>query len=267
MGKEEVKKCRLFQVDAFASSPFTGNPAGVCLLPSAADETWMRLLAREVNVSETAFLYEEKKMYRLRWFTPVSEVALCGHATLASAHILWQQGDLAAHEVARFLTQSGELTARKSGEWIEMDFPSTPVSPSAINVNWGAVIGTQPLFVGVSCHDLFVEVESEEVLRDLSPDVRAVRNLPYRGLVVTARSSSFDFVSRFFAPAIGLAEDPVTGSTHCALAPYWSKKLGKTELKAFQESARGGELLVRQQADRIVISGKAVTVFGIELRA
>ena len=259
-------ECRLFQVDAFASSPFTGNPAGVCLLSGAADEAWMQLLAREVNASETAFLYKDKNIYRLRWFTPMSEVALCGHATLASAHILWQQGDLAADEVARFLTQSGELSAGKSGEWIEMDFPSTPVSASAINVNWDAVIGTQPIFVGESCHDLFVELESEELLRNLSPDVKTIRELPYRGLVVTARSSSFDFVSRFFAPAVGLAEDPVTGSTHCALAPYWSKKLGKTELNAFQASARGGELLVRQQEDRVAILGKAITVFHINLR-
>jgi predicted PhzF superfamily epimerase YddE/YHI9 len=256
---------RLLQVDAFASRPFTGNPAGVCLLTGPADPGWMQLVAREMNIAETAYLYREGELYQLRWFTPEAEVELCGHATLASAHVLFEDGHLSPGEVARFSTLSGLLTARKSGDSIEMDFPAVPASPLEMDVDWAALLGAAPRFVGRNRFDALVEIDDERRLASLKPDLTAIARLPFRGVIVTARSSGYDFVSRFFAPAIGIPEDPVTGSAHCALAPYWAGKLGRAELHAFQASPRGGELRLRHEGDRVVLMGKAITVFRIEL--
>lgn len=256
---------RLVQVDAFASRPFSGNPAGVCLLDQAAGEKWMQLVAREMNVAETAFLHREGERFRLRWFTPVTEVALCGHATLASAHVLFEDGHLALHETARFETRSGILSARKAGDWIEMDFPATPVSAIESDLDWASILGVAPRFVGKSCFDALVEIDDESTLAGLEPDLAAIAPLPFRGVIVTSRSAAFDFVSRFFAPAVGIPEDPVTGSAHCALAPYWAAKLGRSDLSAYQSSPRGGELRVRCEGDRVALAGHAVTVFRIEL--
>ena len=256
----------LTQVDAFTSQPFGGNPAGVCLLDEAAPEQWMQLVAREMNLPETAFLYPDGPIFQLRWFTPVSEVDLCGHATLASAHTLWEAGRLKPEETARFLTKSGELSAAQSGGWIEMDFPATPVEPLTASVDWVAILGVQPTIVGKTRFDLFVEMDSEADVRQLRPNLAALAALPHRGLIATARSSErFDFVSRFFAPAVGIDEDPVTGSAHCALTPYWSRKIGRRQLHAFQASSRGGEVRVTDNGDRVGIAGQALTVFRAQL--
>jgi len=250
------------QVDAFADRPFAGNPAAVCVLPAARDEEWMQLVAREMNLSETAFLYREGDGFRLRWFTPAVEVALCGHATLASAHALWSE-QVASDETLRFHTKSELLTAARAGEWIELDFPATREQPSdpppALLESLGI---TNPVYVGRNQFDYLVEVESEAALRALDPDHARLRTIPVRGVMVTSRSSNpdYDFVSRFFAPGSGVDEDPVTGSSHCCLTPYWSSRLGKNEMTAFQASKRGGVVRVRLAGDRVKLGGRAVTV-------
>ncbi len=252
----------IFQVDAFTSTPFRGNPAGVCLLDRAAGEAWMRDVAREMNVSETAFLAPKDGALELRWFTPAVEVALCGHATLATAHVLWETGRLGASEEARFTTRSGVLTARRDGGDIVLDFPATP--PEACDPPPGLVeaLGAQPRFVGRSQHDYLVEVESEDAVKRCAPDLARLRTLPVRGVIVTSAAfgASYDFVSRFFAPAAGVDEDPVTGSAHCALGPFWSARLERPEMVAYQASERGGVLRVRVVGDRVLLFGRAVTV-------
>jgi PhzF family phenazine biosynthesis protein len=253
---------QLIQVDAFTNQQFRGNPAAVCLLQRPASLQWMQRVAHEMNLSETAFVHPDGQAFQLRWFTPTSEVDLCGHATLATAHVLWEAAYLDPADTARFLTKSGELTAVLRGDWIEMDFPATPVQPATVALEWHAVLGVEPVFVGKTCFDLFVEIGTDDALARLRPDLAAIAALPHRGLIVTARaSSSYDFVSRFFAPAVGIPEDPVTGSAHCALAPYWSNKLGRRHLCAFQASSRGGELRLCDHADRVTLAGQAVTVF------
>ncbi len=262
----------IFQVDSFTEKPFAGNPAGVCLLSAPKEASWMQHVAAEMNLSETAFIWPEKEVFRLRWYTPQVEVELCGHATLASAHILWETGVLSDGREARFETLSGLLKARRDREgWIELDFPSRPVlpgSPAWVEDLVGA-LGIKPLGMGFSKEDALVEAADEETVRALQPDFQALRALPARGVIVTSRSydPQFDFVSRFFAPAVGIDEDPVTGSAHCVLAPYWAGKFGKTEFVAAQVSARGGFLKVRLEADRVKISGRAVTVIKGELLA
>jgi PhzF family phenazine biosynthesis protein len=259
------------QVDAFTSQPFAGNPAAVCILREAAEESWMRNVAREMNLSETAYLVPRDAprdgSYNLRWFTPSVEVDLCGHATLASAHVLWEQGHLAADATARFHTRSGELRAERHGEWIEMDFPAKTEEAAEPPVNLAAALGLRPAYVGRNQFDYLVEVESAAALRNAQPDHSALRKLPVRGVMVTARSDTpeFDFISRFFAPGSGVDEDPVTGSTHCCLAPYWSKRLAKTEMVAYQASPRGGVVRVRCNGDRVFLGGQAVTVLRCEL--
>jgi PhzF family phenazine biosynthesis protein len=262
----------IYQVDAFAEEPFRGNPAGVCLLTSPKDESWMQAVAAEMNLSETAFVQPEKEVYRLRWFTPKIEVELCGHATLSAAHILWETGILARSGEARFETLSGRLTARldEMGR-VELDFPSRPIKPEP--PEWlddvvGA-LGIKPRGAGLSKEDVLVEAASEETVRAVQPDFDGIRRLPARGVIVTSRSSDsrYDFVSRFFAPAVGVDEDPVTGSSHTVLAPYWAARLGKTTFTAFQASARGGILHVSLAGDRVKIAGKALTVIKGELLA
>ena len=255
------------QVDAFTSRPFAGNPAAVCILSETPAERWMRDVAREMNLSETAFLVPKDGEYNLRWFTPAVEVALCGHATLASAHVLWEDGHLAAGTQARFHTKSGLLTASRQGEWIEMDFPAKEETAAEPPAELAAALGLRPVYVGRNQFDYLVEVESAAALRDAKPDHGVLRKLPVRGVIVTARSDEpeFDFISRFFAPGAGVDEDPVTGSAHTCLGPYWSKRLGKTEFNAYQASARGGVVRVRCGGDRVYLSGQAVTVMRGEL--
>ncbi|RMF91377.1 MAG: PhzF family phenazine biosynthesis protein, partial [Nitrospinota bacterium] len=210
---------RLFQVDAFTQIPFTGNPAAVCLLPAPQEESWMQRVAREMNLSETAFLVRQEDHFRLRWFTPAVEVDLCGHATLASAHILWEEAYLQPEEQARFVTRSGLLTATRQGEWIELDFPAEPAQPVTPPPELVHALEVSPRYVGKNRFDYIVEVDTEETVRGLTPDFALLKTLPMRGVMVTARASSagYDFVSRFFAPAAGIDEDPVTGSAHCCL--------------------------------------------------
>lgn len=256
------------QVDAFTNKPFAGNPAAVCILPKPADAAWMLNVAREMNLAETAFLVKQKDGYDLRWFTPAIEVDLCGHATLASAHVLWEDGHLPKRAQARFHTKSGLLTADQNGAWIELDFPATPAKPTPAPAGLSEALGAKPTFVGKTPFDYFVEVESESTVRRLAPNILALGEIDARGVIVTARADStsqYDFVSRFFGPQSGIPEDPVTGSSHCALAPYWGAKLGKKELAAFQASPRGGELRLRLVGDRVKIGGQAVTVLRGEL--
>jgi PhzF family phenazine biosynthesis protein len=258
---------RIVQVDAFTSRPFGGNPAAVCVLPAARPDQWMRDVAREMNLSETAFLVPTDGGFHLRWFTPAAEVALCGHATVASAHVLWQDGHLPHGQQARFHTLSGLLTADRRGEWIELDFPAKIAAAAEAPAELLPALGVPAAkFVGKNAFDYLVEIESETALRALSPDHSALRKLQVRGIIVTARASGeFDFVSRFFAPGVGIDEDPVTGSAHTALGPYWAGRLGKSEFTAFQASARGGVVRVRLEGDRVKLGGQAVTVMTGEL--
>jgi PhzF family phenazine biosynthesis protein len=255
------------QVDAFADKPFSGNPAAVCLLEQQADENWMQLVAREMNLSETAFLLPRDGGFDLRWFTPMAEVRLCGHATLASAHFLWEQGHIIVDQPARFFTKSGVLTALKKGTSIEMDFPALPAAPEDSFEELESALGIKARTVGRSGYDYLVEVESEEAVRDLKPDFGRIARLKVRGVIVTsqANGSGYDFVSRFFAPAVGVNEDPVTGSAHCCLGPFWKERLGRDDLLGYQASARGGFVRTRCVGDRVIISGRAVTVMRGEL--
>jgi PhzF family phenazine biosynthesis protein len=258
---------RIVQVDAFTNRPFAGNPAAVCVLPAARPESWMRDVAREMNLSETAFLVPtDDGGFHLRWFTPAVEVALCGHATVASAHVLWQDEHLPPSTQARFHTLSGVLTADQRGEWIELNFPAKIAAPAEIPPDLLSALGIEnATFVGKNAFDYLVEIESEQELRALSPDHSTLRKLPVRGIIVTARGAEFDFVSRFFAPGSGIDEDPVTGSAHTALGPYWAARLGKTDFTAFQASARGGVVRVAVRGDRVLLGGQAVTVMTGEL--
>jgi len=253
----------LLQVDAFTSEPFKGNPAAACLLESEREDAWMQNVAAEMKLSATAFLLPRDDGFSLRWFTPAVEIALCGHATLASAHTLWEEKILGANDVARFHTKSGLLTATRANDWIELDFPATPEQPSDPHPALLESLGiASPVYVGRNKFDYLVEVDSEEAVRTLQPDHAKLRSIPVRGVIVTSRASSggFDFVSRFFAPGSGIDEDPVTGSAHCCLAPYWSARLGKNEMVAFQASPRGGVVRVRLAGDRVKLGGRAVTV-------
>jgi PhzF family phenazine biosynthesis protein len=258
---------KITQVDAFTDRPFAGNPAAVCVLPEPREESWMAAVAREMNLSETAFLVRQPDGFSLRWFTPAVEVALCGHATLASAHVLWEEGHLAGPAQARFHTKSGLLTADRRGEWIELDFPAIAEQAAEAPEGLESALGTRPVYVGKNKFDYFIELASENAVRSLQPDFTALRRLPVRGIVVTARAETdgFDFVSRFFAPGSGIDEDPVTGSAHCSLAPFWGRRLGKTEMVGFQASARGGVVRTRLAGDRVILGGQAVTVLRGEL--
>lgn len=252
----------IFTIDAFAEQPFQGNPAAVCFLPEARDDAFMQAVAREMNLSETAFLVARDDGYSLRWFTPAVEIDLCGHATLASAHALWQSGRLPATETARFHTRSGELLANRRDDHIELDFPATAPAPCAAPNGLESALGARACWLGKSRFDYLVELDSEAAVRDLDPDFAGLRRLGVRGVMVTARAQGqeFDFVSRYFAPGSGIDEDPVTGSAHCALAPFWSERLGKTRMTAYQASARGGVVGVRLAGERVYLTGRAVTI-------
>ena len=259
---------RLIQVDAFTDKAFAGNPAAVCLLPAPRDDTWMQSVAREMNLSETAFLVKQKDGFALRWFTPAVEMDLCGHATLASAHVLWEEGLLQPGEPARFHTRSGLLTAERRADWIELNFPAHPPEPVAAPPDLTRALGIAPNYVGKSGGgDYLVEVESEEAVRASRPNFALLATVPARGVMVTSRAAAreFDFVSRFFAPQSGVNEDPVTGSAHCCLGPFWKDRLGKSEFVAYQASERGGVVRVRLDGDRVLLGGQAVTVLRGEL--
>jgi PhzF family phenazine biosynthesis protein len=258
---------RFTQVDAFTERAFAGNPAAVCLLPSPADPVWMQQVAREMNLAETAFLVRQNDGFDLRWFTPSVEVDLCGHATLASAHVLWEEQELEPRETARFHTRSGLLTAARDGDLIWMDFPATPSEPAEAPPEIQGGLGAATRYVGRTKFDYLAEVESESALRALAPDLGRLGRLPVRGVIVTARSEypEYDFVSRFFAPAAGVPEDPVTGSAHCALGPFWGAKLKKSRLVGYQASPRGGTVMIQLSQDRVRLGGHAVTVLRGEL--
>jgi PhzF family phenazine biosynthesis protein len=257
------------QVDAFNSKPFTGNPAAVCILPGPRDEDWMQHVAMEMNLSETAFLYRQADGFNLRWFTPKVEVALCGHATLATSHVLWERGYLAPDQHAKFFTKSGELTAQRSGDWITLNFPAAPETKSEPPKGLVEALGVPVKYIGKNRFDYLAELESEQAVRTLKPNFSVLAGLGVRGVMVTSRSQTpeFDFVSRFFAPGAGIDEDPVTGSAHCCLVPYWKTRLNKNEMMAYQASARGGILKVRAEGERVLLTGQAVTVLKGELYA
>lgn len=270
----------LLQIDAFTAEPFRGNPAAVCLLPEPRPEAWMQQVAAEMNLSETAFLVPRRDPrtdgFDLRWFTPSAEVALCGHATLASAHALWSEGRLGREDEARFHTLSGLLTARADGSWIELDFPALAASPAAPAHGLLAALGLEPeavIATASSRFDLLVEVATPAQVAQLEPDFRQLAAVDVRGVIVTSRAAPADrddgtepdFVSRFFAPRVGVDEDPVTGSAHCVLAPYWQQRLGRNSLRARQLSRRGGDLRVQVVGERVKLAGQAVTVLRGEL--
>lgn len=257
----------IIQIDAFTDRPFRGNPAAVCILSRHRDDTWMQNVAREMNLSETAFLEKREDGFNLRWFTLAVEVELCGHATLASAHALWEIGYLNPKEQARFFTKSGLLTAALTDDWIEMNFPAEPETAASAPPDLSSALGVGFTYVGKNRFDYLVEIDSEESIRRINPDFSLLAAIPMRGVIVTSPSSSteYDFVSRFFAPQVGVNEDPVTGSAHCCLGPYWGAKLGKNEMVAYQASSRGGIVRVRMDKDRVYLGGQAVTVLRGEL--
>ncbi len=253
----------IMQVDAFTSEPFTGNPAAVCLLSSPADPGWMKRVAREMNLSETAFLVPRRNgEYDLRWFTPAVEVDLCGHATLAGAHVLWEMGILPPNTPAIFHTRSGRLVAQLNGNWIDMDFPAEPDKPTTPPSGLVEALGAKPIYVGRNRFDYLVEVDTQATVERLTPNFTGLKELKTRGVIVTARGKAgvADFVSRFFAPGTGVDEDPVTGSAHCCLAPYWQRRLDRHTFMAQQVSQRGGRLKVSVRGERVTLSGQAVTV-------
>jgi PhzF family phenazine biosynthesis protein len=264
---EEQMETPILQIDAFTAEAFKGNPAAVCLLDRSRPDEWMQRVAAEMNLSETAFVVPRhvgKDGFDLRWFTPAVEVPLCGHATLASAHALWETGRLAAGEEARFHTQSGWLIARRAGDKIELDFPALPVREATLPDEIREALGAKPKFVGRDSNErnYLLELESEDAVRGLRPNFESLRRAAEAGVIVTARASAepYDFVSRFFASYAGIDEDPVTGSAHCSLAPYWAERLGKSEMVGYQASARGGVVGVRLSGDRVFLLGEAVTV-------
>ncbi|MEA2164498.1 MAG: hypothetical protein QOK37_2625 [Thermoanaerobaculia bacterium] len=257
----------LFQIDAFTSEPFKGNPAAVCFMDGARDDRWMADVAAEMNLAETAFLLPRDDGWSLRWFTPAVEVDLCGHATLASAHAIWSE-NISNSPVQRFHTKSGLLTAARDGDFIELDFPAKRDEQIAAPAGLLDALGvSHATYVGRNQFDYIVELPSEHDVRALRPDHAVLRQLPVRGVIVTSRADKgeYDFVSRFFAPAVGIDEDPVTGSAHCCLTPYWAERLGKNEMNGWQASPRGGAVRVRLDGDRVKLAGKAVTVFRAEL--
>jgi PhzF family phenazine biosynthesis protein len=260
---------KIFTVDSFADAPFRGNPAGVCPLDGPRDEAWMLAVAGEMKHSETAFFWPEGEALRLRWFTPEVEVDLCGHATLATSHILWEEGFLPPEREAHYLTRSGPLSAKRREGLIELDFPATVPEPAQESMDLAGALGAEILGLWRSRFDLLALLRDEAAVRGLAPDHRALRSLGLRGCIVTAQAETagFDFVSRFFAPGVGIDEDPVTGSAHCALGPFWAERLDKSDLSAYQASKRGGSLRVRVAGDRVILGGKAVTVVKGELLA
>lgn len=257
----------LLLIDAFTGDPFAGNPAAVTLLDTPKPDLWMQAVAREMNQAETAFLLRRGDEFGLRWFTPTVEMDLCGHATLASGHFLWQERHLQDTQPAVFHTRSGVLTATRSGEWITLDFPATPPTPCDAPPHLLESLGLERAEVFRSKFDFMVVLDDPATLRAISPDLRLLSTISARGVIVTCPSdrADADFLSRFFAPQSGVDEDPVTGSAHCALAPYWAQRQSRRSLTGYQASARGGVVRVEHAGDRVKLSGKAVTILRGEL--
>lgn len=257
----------LIQVDAFTDRAFGGNPAAVLVLAREAEAAWMQAVASEMNLSETAFVTPEKDGFRLRWFTPRVEVDLCGHATLAAAHVLWENGVLPLTAPARFHTRSGLLTATREGSWIQLDFPAEFEEYCAAPLELTEALGVAMHYVGRNRFDYLIEVENEQVLRSLEPNLTILESIPARGFILTclATGGEYDFLSRFFAPGLGVREDPVTGSAHCCLGPFWATRLAKDSMVGYQASQRGGVVRVTVQGDRVLLGGQAVTVLRGEL--
>jgi PhzF family phenazine biosynthesis protein len=250
-------------VDAFADAPFAGNPAAVCLLAQPRDAAWMQALAREMNAPATAFPVAGDGGYDLRWFSPTTELAICGHGTFASAHILFAEGRAAPDELLHFRTGVGTLTCRREGELIAMDFPAEPPQPvAAVPAELLQALGVQPRAVARNRFDYLVELASAAAVRAVAPDLALLKTVQTRGAIVTARSDrdGCDFISRFFAPNAGVGEDAVTGSAHCALGPYWGARLGKDDLVGYQASPRGGTVRVHLRADRVDLLGRGITI-------
>lgn len=259
----------IYQVDAFTEQPYKGNPAAVCILDKLQEVSWLTDVAGEMSLSETAFLFKQKDEYNLRWFTPTSEIDLCGHATLASAHVLWETKKIDKKQDIKFNTKSGLLIAKNKDPWIELDFPiEAPKKEFAPQILLNA-LDVEPIYVGKNRFDYIIEVKSKEIIKNLDPNFRLLKEVEARGVIVTSRTqfNRYDFISRFFAPSIGIDEDPVTGSAHCCLAPYWADKLNKNEFLSYQASKRGGSLKIRLDDERVYLSGKAVTVLKGELLA
>jgi PhzF family phenazine biosynthesis protein len=246
-------KLPLYQVDAFADRLFSGNPAAVCPLPAWLDDALLQAIADENNLSETAFTVAEGKGYRLRWFTPAAEVDLCGHATLAAAHVLFQHEGALGDEL-RFSTRSGELCVRRRGDELHMDLPAALPEPVEDGVDWQRILGVLPSAT-LAAYDDVIVLDSEAAVRGLQPDMAAMGQLSRRGVVVTAPGDAVDFVARCFFPRLAVPEDPVTGSAFCELAPYWAARLGRTELQGVQCSRRGGMV-------RALVSEHRVTLIG-----
>lgn len=257
----------IWQVDAFTDKPFAGNPAAVCVLDAPRDELWMQSVAAEMNLSETAFLRLLDDGFELRWFTPAVEVDLCGHATLASAFTLWEMGLVPPGQSIDFHTRSGVLTASRESEIISLDFPAIPIEACEAPPDLLEALDVSPTFVGKTVFDRFLVVDSAVAVRALEPDFRRLGKIAARGAIVTAKSDmpGVDFISRFFAPASGVDEDPVTGSAHCALAPYWAREFGKDRLVGYQASRRGGTVHVEVRGNRVILGGQAVLVMKGEL--
>ena len=260
---------RVIVVDAFTAEPFQGNPAAVCLLRQEATESWMQAVAAEMNLSETAFVRRRADGdFSIRWFTPTVEMPLCGHATLASAHVLWEEELASREQPITFHARSGLLTARREADWICLDFPALPVEECAAPGGLSEALGCRALSTHRNQSGTYlVEVDSERTVQELQPDIAQLRNQDFGVCIVTARSDSdsCDFVSRFFGPGIGIDEDPITGAAHCSLGPYWAERLGKIELVGHQLSRRGGIIRVRVQGDRVDILGQALTVVRAEM--
>jgi PhzF family phenazine biosynthesis protein len=265
-------KQTIIQVDAFTDRPFRGNPAAVCVMESPQDEQWMQSIAQEMNLSETAFLLKQEQQdqsYRLRWFTPTTEVPLCGHATLASAHVLWTEGYASTGQSIQFATKSGLLTARYQDDWIELDFPVNRSQDIPPITKLGDALGVSLKTVSYNSLGYLVEVATAQQVEKLQPNFTLLKQLLISKVIVTSKGESdspYDFVSRFFAPGVGIDEDPVTGSAHCCLAPYWRERLNQDQFLAYQASARGGVVKVHYDGgDRVLLQGQAVTVLRGEL--
>lgn len=264
---------RLFQVDSFTDKEFAGNPAGVCLLEGPAEESWMRSIAAEMNLAETAFVYPKGSDFQIRWFSPTIEVPLCGHATLASAHILWEIQLVPHSRSITFHSMSGPLSATRSGDLIELDFPRAEILPQGVSQELLKALNLKSpalSFGKKSDSDMiFVEIASEKEVAELIPDLNALKSFPWRATIVTApaeKGKAYDFVSRFFAPKMGIDEDPVTGAAHCALGPFWGKKLNRSEVCGFQASKRGGMVKVSVGDTRVKLKGPAITIFEAQLK-
>jgi PhzF family phenazine biosynthesis protein len=258
----------LFQVDSFSAEPFKGNPAGVCLLAGDREAEWMQNVAAEMNLSETAFVRRRADgSFDLRWFTPLCEVDLCGHATLAASHVLWETGLIEPGETAQFTTRSGPLSAGRKEDWIRLDFPAVTSEPAKSAKALERALGVEALAVLKHQFGTLVETGSADAVRSASPKLPALAKVAGDIHIVTAASDvpEYDFVSRVFCPRIGIDEDPVTGAAHCCLGPYWKSKTGKDDFTALQVSSRGGLVVVRVRGERVELEGQAVTVFRGEI--